>query len=341
MEKATEAVQNFISKSGHHDTTVDEVIRPAVVEEKIQPIRHEEVTTAVDKKIFQDHYHTTIQPIQDRVVLPEKHEHRIAPVVERSFEHEDKERTRASLDEIAAKFHDTSITHETQRTTIALPTVTGERVHHHVHEKLQPVIYKETIVPQIIHTTVPVHEIHHAPVQHHGTSILPAKSMSEFLAEGGSLKGHEKTDSGYYEGCPHPYNKELQAEILEADRHVHSHIASQMKSPLDRPIIDSALSGRRDIPGTAYSGNTTSTSDTGLSNHTASTNTTSGAHNHRFSLLDKLGHRNHTNTSHTGSTNTPSGSTGMDRRPSAAGTGRTAEQRDEKKGGFPHMNVLK
>lgn len=35
------------------------------------------------------------------------------------------------------------------------------------------------------------------------------------------------------------------------------------------------------------------------------------------------------------------GSTGVDRQPSTAGTNMTAEQRDEKKSGFPYMNVLK
>jgi transcriptional regulator CtsR len=110
MERAKEAVQHFISKKGHHDTTVDETIRPAVTKEQVQPVRHEEVTTAVDREVHQDHYHTAIQPLQQREVLPEKHEHQMVAVEHRSFEHDDQEKTRASLEETAAKFHDTSLT---------------------------------------------------------------------------------------------------------------------------------------------------------------------------------------------------------------------------------------
>jgi hypothetical protein len=166
--------------------------------------------------------------------------------------------------------------------------VTGEHVHHHVHENVQPVIHKETIVPHVVHTVVPIHESHHVAVQHHGTSTLPVKSVDEFLASGGSLKGHSKADSGYYEGCPRPYNKEMQTETLEADRNMHGHIAGQMNTSSH----NGGLSGSRDIPGTANSGHTTSTSDT---MNTASTHTTTGAHNSSQNapaevLDDKHGH---------------------------------------------------
>jgi hypothetical protein len=39
MESAEEAVQRFGSKSGHHDITVDEIIRPALNEGQIRPVR--------------------------------------------------------------------------------------------------------------------------------------------------------------------------------------------------------------------------------------------------------------------------------------------------------------
>ena len=95
-----------------------------------------------------------------------------------------------------------------------------------VHEHVQPVIHKETVQPHVIHTTVPVHETHHAAAQHHGTSMLPAKTLDEFTSGGGILDGKGSAHHGEYDGCPRPYNKSLQQEATEADQdmHQHSHI---------------------------------------------------------------------------------------------------------------------
>jgi hypothetical protein len=59
----------------------------------------------------------------------------------------------------------------------------------HVHETIQPVIYKEVIQPNVIHTTVPVHEVHHNAARHHTTSTLPAVTIDEFKKSGGVLGG--------------------------------------------------------------------------------------------------------------------------------------------------------
>ena len=131
MDKAKAAVSNFVSRSGKHDTTVHEQITPAVTEEHVIPQRHEEVQQAVDREVHQDHYHTTIQPIQHQEVLPEKHLHQMAAVQERSFDHENPEQTRAKLEREAARFKDTSTTHETRVSSATAPTIEGEHIHHH------------------------------------------------------------------------------------------------------------------------------------------------------------------------------------------------------------------
>lgn len=69
MDRAKQAVSSFISKDGHHKTSVDEDVNRAVTEEQIRPHRHEEVTTAVDKEVHQDHHHTTIQPVKHQETL--------------------------------------------------------------------------------------------------------------------------------------------------------------------------------------------------------------------------------------------------------------------------------
>ena len=71
MDKAKAAFSSILGRSGYHDTTVDESVRPAVSEETVKPTRHEELTEAVDREVHQDHYHTTVQPIQHQEVKPE------------------------------------------------------------------------------------------------------------------------------------------------------------------------------------------------------------------------------------------------------------------------------
>jgi hypothetical protein len=131
MDRAKAAVSDFVKRSGHHDTTVDERQAPAVKHEEVQPIRKEQVTTAVDREIDQDHYHTTVQPIKDREILPEKHSHQMAGIQKKEFEHSNPQDTRARLDRDAQQFKDTSVTHNTQHVQSVAPTVEGERVHHH------------------------------------------------------------------------------------------------------------------------------------------------------------------------------------------------------------------
>lgn len=69
MEKAKQAVSNFISRDGKHTTTVDEDVRKAVTDEHVRPHQHEDITTAVDKEVHQDHHHTTVQPINAKETL--------------------------------------------------------------------------------------------------------------------------------------------------------------------------------------------------------------------------------------------------------------------------------
>lgn len=69
MDKAKQAVSSFLSNDGKHKTTVDEDVRAHVTEEHVRPHRHENVTTALDKEVHQEHHHTTIQPIAHKETL--------------------------------------------------------------------------------------------------------------------------------------------------------------------------------------------------------------------------------------------------------------------------------
>jgi hypothetical protein len=201
MEKAKAAVSDFMSKSGHHDTTVHEAVAPAVRHEVVKPHEHEEVQTAVDKEVHQDHYHRTIQPVQDREVLPEQHTARLGAVQHREFDHRDHDSTKRNLVEEQARFKDERKIDATTHSQSAAAAIGGEHVHHHIHETIQPVVQKETIQPNVIHTTVPIHEVHHNKATHHDTTALPAMTMSEFTNKGGSLQGREERYDAF-EGVP-------------------------------------------------------------------------------------------------------------------------------------------
>jgi hypothetical protein len=215
MDSAKAAVKDFMSKSGHHDTTVHEKVAPAVKHETIERQQHEEYISAIDKEVHQDHYHTTEQPILDKEVLPTTHHTNIIPVEHRSYEHGNNDEVEARLRQERAAYVDTVQKVEGATTREIAPVVAGEHKHHHVHETIQPVIQKgkltsdshnsdiilisstETIEPHVTHTTVPIHEVHHNAAQHHAASALPAVSMAEFKAQGGSLTGREERQDGF------------------------------------------------------------------------------------------------------------------------------------------------
>ncbi|KAF2034974.1 hypothetical protein EK21DRAFT_55395 [Setomelanomma holmii] len=192
MDKVKSALSDFTKKSGHHDTTVHEAVAPAVVHETVKPHQHEEINTAVDKEVHQDHYHRTVQPIHDREVLPETHTAKLGAVQHREFDHRDHDSTKRNLIQEQAQFRDERRVESTTQSQSVAPTIGGEHVHHHIHETIQPVVKKEVIQPNVVHTTVPIHEVHHNAATHHETTALPTLTMDEFKNKGGVLSGREE-----------------------------------------------------------------------------------------------------------------------------------------------------
>ena len=145
------------------------------------------------------------------------------PTEHREIHHEDPSQTKAQVEAEIAQFKSGSKTHETTHSQAAAPTVTGEHVHHHVHENVIPVVHKSTVQPEVVHTTQHLHETHHAPSQHHGISQLPMKSLSEFQSSGGILDGNAKGHSTEsYDGCPRPYKEGLNTTMDKLGLHSHA-----------------------------------------------------------------------------------------------------------------------
>ncbi|KAI1329071.1 hypothetical protein F5Y16DRAFT_397785 [Xylariaceae sp. FL0255] len=201
MDKAKQSVKEFLSGSGQHETSVHKTQAAPVQHETVKPIQRENVTEAVDREVHQDHYHQTVQPIKDREVLPEQHTHKMGEVEHRTFDKRDLRDTKDRLSKESGKFKDERTVQGTQYSQSHAPVEGSEHIHHHIHEQIQPVIHKETVQPNIIHSTKPIHEVHHEPAQLHGTTALPAVSMSDYKKSGGALGGKTE-DSSRVKGQP-------------------------------------------------------------------------------------------------------------------------------------------
>jgi len=196
MDKAKAAVSGFLNRDGKHDTTVHENINPAIQNETIKPTERVDSQKVVDREVHQDHHHTSVQPITHKETLPEQHTHNMGAVEHKNIKHGNNDHVRQRLEAEKAQFKNTRSVGETQYSTSDAGIVTGEHVHHHVHETIQPVIHKETVQPHVVHSTIPVHEVHQNEAKHHNATQLPAVSMNEFKRQGGDLGGREeRTDA--------------------------------------------------------------------------------------------------------------------------------------------------
>lgn len=126
MYKTKKAAQN-LSKAGHHDTSVNEQVAPAIKHETVKPTRHEVISTTIDKEIHQDHYHRTVQPVKDTEILPEQHRYRVAATEHRDVDHRNHEATERALRAEAGKLHDQRVVTDTIQTQSRAPVVEGER----------------------------------------------------------------------------------------------------------------------------------------------------------------------------------------------------------------------
>jgi len=159
------------------DTTVSQKVAPAVEHEHIKKEHETREQTFVEKETHKDHYHTTVQPLKDSEVRPEKHDH-VQETEHRSFDHDD-DTAKVKAEADRAGFESTSEKKQVESTTKE-PTVGEEHVHHHLHETVQPVIEKEVIVPSVTHKKVNIKETHQEPSEHHGVTTKSAISVDDF-----------------------------------------------------------------------------------------------------------------------------------------------------------------
>ncbi|CZR53778.1 uncharacterized protein PAC_03659 [Phialocephala subalpina] len=174
------------STGSNVDQTVDSEVAPAVEHTHVKKQHETREQTFVEKEKHQDHYHTTIQPLKDSEVLPEKHDH-IQETEHRSINNDDGA-AKAKAEADRARFESTSEQEQFESKTQE-PTQEEEHVHHHLHETVQPVIEKEVIDPSVTHKRIDVKEKIQEPAKHEGVTTNSAVSVDEFKKK---LNGEKK-----------------------------------------------------------------------------------------------------------------------------------------------------
>merc|ERR1712225_221793 len=174
---ATKSTTQDVDVDVDADTTVDAKVNPAVEHTHVKKAHETREQTFVEKEKHQDHYHTTVQPLKDSEVLPEKHD----------YEQESKEKN-INRDDITAREkaandtagYQSSIDEKKFESSTKEPTIVDEHVHHHLHETIQPVIEKEVLDPSVTHKRVDVKENIQEQSKHHGVTTNSAISVDEF-----------------------------------------------------------------------------------------------------------------------------------------------------------------
>ncbi|KAI2632905.1 hypothetical protein GGS21DRAFT_147200 [Xylaria nigripes] len=170
-----------ISPSGQTDTTSHQQTTARPVEhETIQRQHQHREQKVVDKERHQDHYKTTVQPLKEREVRPEQHSHEQADTRHEHHNHTRERDAKRMVHRQQAQFKDETREGGMAREVVREPTLTSEHVHHHLHETIQPVIEKETVVPSVTHKTVPVKEVHQDPTIDEGITTNAPISKEEF-----------------------------------------------------------------------------------------------------------------------------------------------------------------
>merc|ERR1711977_265876 len=162
---ATKSTTQDVDVDVDADTTVDAKVNPAV--------EH----THVKKEKHQDHYHTTVQPLKDSEVLPEKHDYE-QESKEKNINRDDSTAREKAANDTAG--YQSSIDEKKFESSTKEPTIVDEHVHHHLHETIQPVIEKEVLDPSVTHKRVDVKENIQEQSKHHGVTTNSAISVDEF-----------------------------------------------------------------------------------------------------------------------------------------------------------------
>lgn len=141
------SANSSLSTNPNAEETVDVEVAPAVSHTHVKKQHETREQTNIEKEKHQDHYHTTIQPLKDAEVLPEKHDYK-QETKHREVNNDDRKAKEQAAADRAGFKSTKEEKHFDAKTTE--PTTVEEHVHHHLHETVQPVIEKGKHIHKLI-----------------------------------------------------------------------------------------------------------------------------------------------------------------------------------------------
>ena len=219
----TAAAKELLGSNRTGTTQTHETVAPAVVQETQNRHRHEQVQVVEDREHHVHHHQQRVQPVADKVVNQDVHHHNVLPVEHRERTHEMTEGAKKALADQQSAYQNTQTVNPTTHSREEIAAVGQDVTHHHVHETIQPVIQREVVQQEVVHTTVPVHHvIHEKPVVHEAT-VEPTLTMDQFMKKGGSLSGSETVAREVRPGEPATLTGDAKAATHEHTNAIGTH----------------------------------------------------------------------------------------------------------------------
>jgi len=146
--------QNVAGKHIHlAPTIVEKLEKPTIVQETIRPSERVEVQPVVHIDKDQVEVHKVVQPMRERDIAPTRVEHvNLAP------QHVEYAAPQTQFRSTQPIVQPRTMVEPLQRSTLERPPIVEETIHKKVVEEIQPVLYRETVAPTIIHATKPIHQ---------------------------------------------------------------------------------------------------------------------------------------------------------------------------------------
>jgi len=145
------------------------------------------------QKVHERHVHHTqlhVQPVKDEVHHETKHTQNVVPETKIHETHGSTKSDIAGFNALATKHKDETHDHGTERRVVDKGETVDEKVHHHVHNIVQPIVKTDHHHHETIHTVIPTHHVtHEAPVVHESIEHAPV-SKADFLKKGGDLSSN-------------------------------------------------------------------------------------------------------------------------------------------------------
>jgi len=166
-------------------TIVEKLERPTIIQETIRPSERIEVQPLVHIDKDQVEVHKVVQPMRERDIAPTRVEH-----VSMAPQHMEFAAPQTQYRSVQPVIQPRTMVEPLQRSTIERPPIVEETIHKKVVEEVQPVLYRETVAPTVIHATKPIHQHIVEPTQYveetRGFVDLGTRNLQTFPEQVGS-----------------------------------------------------------------------------------------------------------------------------------------------------------